>query len=117
MAEFEVSGFTYKNTKFKLMDAVDLMIDLGPLIVAKETEGGASIAAALSNMPRDKIHMVVSVCLGSCERKMPGGKGWAKIWNEPSQQPMFDDIGLMETGSIIWAVLKDNYGSFLPGKG
>jgi hypothetical protein len=28
---------------------------------------------------------------------------------------MFDDIGLMETGNIIWAVLKDNYGSFLPG--
>jgi hypothetical protein len=119
MAEFQVNGHTYKNKKWNLMDAIDLLIDIGPLFVMRENGGGgAAVASALRDMPREKIHMVVSACLGSCERKLPGGKGWTKVWNEESQQPMFDDLNnIGDASQIIWAVIKDNYASFLQGKG
>jgi hypothetical protein len=119
MAEFEVNGHTYKNTKWPLMDAYDRLIDIGPLFIAKEMEGGAAaIALALRDMPREKIHMIISACLGSCERKMPGGKGWSKVWNAEVMRPMFDDLNdIGDASSIIWAVIRDNYKSFLQGKG
>lgn len=101
------------------MDAVDRLIDIGPLFLAKESEGGgAAVALALQEMPREKIHMIISLCLGSCERKMPSGKGWAKVWNEDAQMPMFDDLNdIGDASKVIWAVIKDNYSSFLKGKG
>ena len=119
MAEFVVNGHTYKNTKFRLMDAVDWLIDIGPLFLAKETEGGgAAVALALRDMDRAKIHMIISACLGSCERKMAAGKGWAKVWNEEARQPMFDDLNdIGDASKIVWAVIQDNYSSFLKGKG
>jgi hypothetical protein len=122
MAEFEVNGITYKNKKLSAMDQLDLMLDLSPLLVSiNNLRGGngidaaGQIAAAFAGLPREKTHTLIATCLGSCERKMPSGKGYAKIWNEPAHQPMFDDIGLMEIGGIVMAVLQDNFASFLPG--
>jgi hypothetical protein len=119
MAEFVVNGHTYKNTKWKLFDAIDWLKDIGPLFVANETGGGAAaIALALREMPKEMLHMAVSSCLGSCERKMPSGKGWAKVWNEEAQQPMFDDLNdIGDASKVCWAVMQDNYASFLKGKG
>lgn len=125
MAEFEVSGKTYKNRKLSAMAQLDLMLDLSPLLVSikdvfgnKDVQGTdmvAPIATAISSMPREKTHELIASCLGSCERRMPSGKGWAKVWNIDAHQPMFDDIGLMEIGAITMAVLQDNFANFLPG--
>jgi hypothetical protein len=112
MAEFEINGITYKSTKLPLIPAIDLLLDVGPLAVGfKENP-----VAALSAIPREKIHDIIAICLGSCERKMAGGTGWAKIWNRQANLPMFDDIGLMETGTIVMQVLTDNFADFLPGQ-
>ena len=107
------------------MAQLDLMLDLSPLMVSvkdligkndvKGIDAAVPIAAAIASMPREKTHALISACLGSCERKMPSGKGWAKIWNESAHQPMFDDIGLMEIGAIAMSVLQDNFANFLPG--
>lgn len=125
MAEFEVGNYTYKNRKLSAMAQLDLMLDLSPLLVSIKDHFGNSgikgqeligpIATAISSMPREKTRELIATCLGSCERQLPNGKGWAKIWNGPSQEPMYDDIGLVEIGGIVMAVLQDNFATFLPG--
>jgi hypothetical protein len=140
MAEFEINGITYKNKKLSAMDQLDLMLDLSPLLVSvkdligldkdssSDVDSGeakrtlqikvvSQIATSIADMPREKTHALIAVCMGSCERKMVAGKGWAKVWNEAAHQPMFDDIGLMEIGGIVIAVLQDNFQNFLPGTG
>jgi hypothetical protein len=112
MAEFEVKGITYKSTKLPLKPAIDLLLDVGPLAIGFKDNP----VLALSNIPRERVHDIIAICLGSCERQMPGGTGWAKIWNKAAGQVMFDDIGLMETGAIVVQVLTDNFADFLPGQ-
>lgn len=125
MAEFEVGNYTYKNKKLSAMAQLDLMLDLSPLLVSIKDHFGDSgingreligpIATAISSMPREKTHELIATCLGSCERQLPNGKGWAKVWNGPAHEAMYDDIGLMEIGGIVMAVLQDNFANFLPG--
>ncbi len=131
MAEFEVGDHTYKNEKLSAMDQLDLMLDLSPLLVsvkdllmaksesespdAHKLEVAARIATAIAAMPRHKTHELIAACLGSCQRQMPNGNGWAKVWNEPAHRPMFVDIGLTEIGGIVMAVLQDNFANFLGG--
>lgn len=125
MAEFEVNGITYKNRKLSGMQQLYLMQDLSDVAISikdlygqKNIDGAAAIGAiagALGKIPRDKTNLIIGQCLGSCERKMPSGKGWAQVWNAQAVQPMFDDIGLMEIGGIVMNVLQDNFSNFLPG--
>ena len=125
MAEFEIGGKIYRNTKLSAMAQLDLMLDLSPVLVSvkdmfgnKDLRGSEMIgpvASAIASLPREKTHELIAICLGSCERKMPSGKGWARVWNEDAHKPMYDDIGLMEIGAITVRVLQDNFANFLPG--
>src|SRR5438552_17228330 len=113
MAEFEVNGINYKSTKLPVMRQVKLMKRISPLAGTDRN----TIGVTISEMPDDQTDFIIAECLGSCEREMANGQGWAKVWNQRANQPMFDDIQIMELGQIVWSVLQDNFGAFLQGSG
>jgi hypothetical protein len=145
MAEFEVNGITYKSTKLTPDPATDLLFDIMPVLpdvikifmekaphridpevptpeeVGAENEHRIMVVAralaAISTLPRDKIHNAIGICLSACERQMPNGKGWAKVWNNESRQAMFNDIGVRQRLEIVIPVIQENFYDFFPGAG
>lgn len=145
MADFEINGIRYKSTKLTPEPATDLLLDIMPVVpeivdllispppqradptVPTKDELKAEgrhralivvrVLAAISGMPRDKVHIIIAQCLSTCEREMSGGNGWAKIWSSAAGRSMFDDIGLKQRGEILIHVLQDNFKDFLPGAG
>src|ERR1700676_1102036 len=109
MAEVEVNGIQYKSKKLPVMRQVRLMKRIAPLAGRSENEMGV----AISEMPDELTDFIIAECLGSCEREIQNGNGWAKIWNKQANQPMFDDIELEQLGKIVFAVIQDNFSAFL----
>ena len=80
-------------------------------------DGVAAIAMAarplldgLAAMADADAEYVINHCLSAVMRRDPGGKSWNAVSRDGVT--MFDDIDLMTSMQIVWAVLRENYTSF-----
>ena len=72
------------------------------------------IAAALATMKDEEVESIIGDCLSAVQRKIPGGLGYAPVWNADAKSLQFEDIGLREMMQLVHAVIMDNLGGFLP---
>lgn len=80
-------------------------------------DGVAAIAMAarplldgLAAMADADAEYVINHCLSAVMRRDSGGKSWSAVSRDGVT--MFDDIDLMTSMQIVWAVLRENYTSF-----
>ena len=80
-------------------------------------DGVAAIAMAarplldgLAAMADADAEYVINHCLSAVMRRDSGGRSWNAVSRDGVT--MFDDIDLMTSMQIVWAVLRENYTSF-----
>ena len=80
-------------------------------------DGVAAIAMAvrplldgLAAMADADAEYVINHCLSAVMRRDSGGKSWNAVSRDGVT--MFDDIDLMTSMQIVWAVLRENYTGF-----
>lgn len=80
-------------------------------------DGVAAIAMAarplldgLAAMADADAEYVINHCLSAVMRRDSGGKSWNAVSRDGVT--MFDDIDLMASMQIVWAVLRENYTGF-----
>ena len=141
MAELEIGGNTYRINSMSAMTQFHVMRKLGPVlpgivpVLAQATaalpqadgqedggamttvDGVAAIAMAarplldgLAAMADADAEYVINHCLSAVMRRDPGGKSWSAVSRDGVT--MFDDIDLMTSMQIVWAVLRENYTGF-----
>lgn len=80
-------------------------------------DGVAAIAMAarplldgLAAMADADAEYVINHCLSAVMRRDAGGKSWSAVHRDGVT--MFDDIDLMTSMHLVWAVLRENYTGF-----
>lgn len=121
--EFEIDGFVYRANPMDLRVQLHLVRRVTPLVAsvpALLTAKGDFLTAvmpfaeALAGMEDKDVDYIIDKSLSIIERKQPGDRQWAKVWNSSAQRVMFDDITLMTMLKLSARVILDNIGSFLP---
>ena len=141
MTELEIGGNTYRINNMPAMTQFHVMRKLGPVLpgivpvlaqaaaalpqadgqedggTMTTVDGVAAIAMAarplldgLAAMADADAEYVINHCLSAVMRRDPGGKSWNAVSRDGVT--MFDDIDLMTSMQIVWAVLRENYTSF-----
>ena len=141
MVELEIGGNTYRINSMPAMTQFHVMRKLGPVLpgivpvlaqaaaalpqVDGQEDGGAmttvdgvaAIAMAarplldgLAAMADADAEYVINHCLEAVMRRDAGGKSWSAAHRDGVT--MFDDIDLMTSMQIVWAVLRENYTGF-----
>ena len=141
MTELEISGNTYRINSMPAMTQFHVMRKLGPVLpgivpvlaqaaatlphgdsqeaggAMTTVDGVAAIAMAaqplldgLASMADADAEYVINHCLSAVMRRDAGGKSWSAVHRDGVT--MFDDIDLMTSMQIVWAVLRENYTSF-----
>ena len=141
MTELEIGGNAYRINSMPAMTQFHVMRKLGPVLPgivpvlaqaaaalpqANDQEDGsamttvdgvAAIAMAarplldgLAAMADADAEYVINHCLSAVMRRDPGGKSWNAVSRDGVT--MFDDIDLMTSMQIVWAVLRENYTGF-----
>ena len=141
MAELEIGGNTYRINSMPAMTQFHVMRKLGPVLpgivpvlaqaaaalpqadgqedggAMTTVDGVAAIAMAaqplldgLASMADADAEYVINHCLSAVMRRDAGGKSWSAVHRDGVT--MFDDIDLMTSMQIVWAVLRENYTSF-----
>jgi hypothetical protein len=130
----EISGNTYTIGRLSTFKQLHVARRMAPFLsvltsVSRDVPGnpgvvggiGASfaqfagpIASVLASMSDQEVESIIGDCLNVVRRQMPGGTGWAVIWNVQAQSLQFEDIGLKEMLQLTFAVLQENIGGFLP---
>lgn len=141
MAELEINGNTYRINTMPAMTQFHVMRKLGPVLpgivpvlaqaaaalpqadgqedggAMTTVDGVAAIAMAarplldgLAAMADADAEYVINHCLSAVMRRDAGGKSWSAVHRDGVT--MFDDIDLMTSMQIVWAVLRENYTSF-----
>jgi hypothetical protein len=64
-------------------------------------------------MPDADLDFVFHTCLSVVVRKQ--GPLWSNVWSASAKTLMFADIELPQMSTIVWRVLRDSLGSFMPG--
>lgn len=141
MAELEIGGNTYRINSMPAMTQFHVMRKLGPVLpgivpvlaqaaaalpqadgqedggAMTTVDGVAAIAMAarplldgLAAMADADAEYVINHCLSAVMRRDSGGKSWSAVSRDGVT--MFDDIDLMTSMQIVWAVLRENYTGF-----
>ena len=141
MTELEIGGNAYRINSMPAMTQFHVMRKLGPVLpgivpvlaqaaaalpqadgqedggTMTTVDGVAAIAMAarplldgLAAMADADAEYVINHCLSAVMRRDPGGKSWNAVSRDGVT--MFDDIDLMTSMQIVWAVLRENYTSF-----
>lgn len=141
MTELEIGGNAYRINSMPAMTQFHVMRKLGPVLpgivpvlaqaaaalpqadgqedggTMTTVDGVAAIAMAarplldgLAAMADADAEYVINHCLSAVMRRDPGGKSWSAVSRDGVT--MFDDIDLMTSMQIVWAVLRENYTSF-----
>ena len=141
MTELEIGGNAYRINSMSAMTQFHVMRKLGPVLpgivpvlaqaaaalpqadgqedggAMTTVDGVAAIAMAarplldgLAAMADADAEYVINHCLSAVMRRDPGGKSWSAVSRDGVT--MFDDIDLMASMQIVWAVLRENYTSF-----
>ena len=141
MTELEIGGNTYRINSMPAMTQFHVMRKLGPVLpgivpvlaqaaaalpqadgqedggAMTTVDGVAAIAMAarplldgLAAMADADAEYVINHCLSAVMRRDPGGKSWNAVSRDGVT--MFDDIDLMASMQLVWAVLRENYTSF-----
>ena len=141
MTELEIGGNAYRINSMSAMTQFHVMRKLGPVLpgivpvlaqaaaalpqadgqedggAMTTVDGVAAIAMAarplldgLAAMADADAEYVINHCLSAVMRRDPGGKSWNAVSRDGVT--MFDDIDLMASMQIVWAVLRENYTSF-----
>lgn len=108
-----------------------LLAQLAPLIKSVKASAdaqGGGVGAALLNMPMDNltsiaeglarlpdadVNYIIGSCLSVTSRRMIGDTGWAKVWNESADMPMFADIELPAMLQLTLTVIFHNLQGFM----
>lgn len=137
----EIGGNTYSIGSMPAMTQFHVMRKLGPVLpgivpvlaqaaaalpqadgqedggAMTTVDGVAAIAMAalplldgLAAMADADAEYVINHCLSAVMRRDAGGKSWSAVSRDGVT--MFDDIDLMTSMQIVWAVLRENYTSF-----
>ena len=141
MTELEIGGNTYRINNMPAMTQFHVMRKLGPVLpgivpvlaqaaaalpqadgqedggAMTTVDGVAAIAIAarplldgLAAMADADAEYVINHCLSAVMRRDAGGKSWSAVSRDGVT--MFDDIDLMTSMQIVWAVLRENYTGF-----
>ena len=142
MTELEIGGNAYRINSMSAMTQFHVMRKLGPVLpgivpvlaqaaaalpqadgqedgsnAMTTVDGVAAIAMAarplldgLAAMADADAEYVINHCLSAVMRRDSGGKSWNAVSRDGVT--MFDDIDLMTSMQIVWAVLRENYTSF-----
>ena len=141
MTELEIGGNAYRINSMSAMTQFHVMRKLGPVLpgivpvlaqaaaalpqadgqedgsAMTTVDGVAAIAMVasplldgLAAMADADAEYVINHCLSAVMRRDPGGKSWNAVSRDGVT--MFDDIDLMTSMQIVWAVLRENYTSF-----
>lgn len=141
MTELEIGGNAYRINNMPAMTQFHVMRKLGPVLpgivpvlaqaaaalpqddgqedggAMTTVDGVAAIAMAarplldgLAAMADADAEYVINHCLSAVMRRDHGGKSWNAVSRDGVT--MFDDIDLMTSMQIVWAVLRENYTSF-----
>ena len=141
MTELEIGGNTYRINSMSAMTQFHVMRKLGPVLpgivpvlaqaaaalpqvdgqedgsAMATVDGVAAIAMAarplldgLAAMADADAEYVINHCLSAVMRRDSGGKSWSAVSRDGVT--MFDDIDLMASMQLVWAVLRENYTSF-----
>ena len=141
MTELEIGGNTYRINSMPAMTQFHVMRKLGPVLpgivpvlaqaaaalpqadgqedggAMTTVDGVAAIAMAarplldgLAAMADADAEYVINHCLSAVMRRDSGGKSWSAVSRDGVT--MFDDIDLMTSMQIVWAVLRENYTGF-----
>lgn len=142
MAELEINGNTYRINTMPAMPQFHVMRKLGPVLpgivpmlaqaaaaiphkgegqgegsAMATVDGVAAIAIAaqplldgLASMADADAEYVINHCLSAVMRRDAGGKSWSAVHRDGVT--MFDDIDLMASMHLVWAVLRENYTGF-----
>ena len=121
MADFDISGHSYRSGKINGKMQFKLAKKIAPVMVImmRLAKGGADmfdlmepLAQAVADMPDENSDLLFDTCMKVTSRKVPGGANYAPIWNEGAERTMYEDIDLAVELKIIAEVLKDNFSSF-----
>ena len=135
MAEFEVSGISYKSRRMSAMDEERVTRKLAPLLnvavpalKAIREKGDAidlskidsaamveTMTRAISELRDDSAYDIIGSCLSVCERQQ--GEGWVKIWSTTAKRPLFDDIRAPQMYLISAKVLEEAIRDFMAALG
>ena len=141
MTELEIGGNTYRINNMPAMTQFHVMRKLGPVLpgivpvlaqaaaalpqadgqedggAMTTVDGVAAIAMAacplldgLAAMADADAEYVINHCLSAVMRRDAGGKSWSAVHRDGVT--MFDDIDLMASMHLVWAVLRENYTGF-----
>lgn len=141
MTELEIGGNAYRINSMPAMTQFHVMRKLGPVLpgivpvlaqaaaalpqadgqedggTMTTVDGVAAIAMAarplldgLAAMADADAEYVINHCLSAVMRRDSGGKSWNAVSRDGVT--MFDDIDLMTSMQIVWAVLRENYTGF-----
>ena len=141
MTELEIGDNTYRINSMPAMTQFHVMRKLGPVLpgivpvlaqaaaalpqadgqedggAMTTVDGVAAIAMAarplrdgLAAMADADAEYVINHCLSAVMRRDSGGKSWNAVSRDGVT--MFDDIDLMTSMQIVWAVLRENYTGF-----
>lgn len=123
--EETIGGNKYRSKKMDPFKQFHVIRRMGPLFpnvsgFLKEAEKpdadrllqAGYIAAALGRLSDPDANFIMNSCLATCERLQ--GTVWAAVADNNGGM-MFTDIELPEMLELVWRVLKDNFGAFIPG--
>ncbi len=141
MTELEIGGNAYRINSMSAMTQFHVMRKLGPVLpgivpvlaqaaaalpqadgqedggAMTTVDGVAAIAMAarplldgLAAMADADAEYVINHCLSAVMRRDAGGKSWSAVSRDGVT--MFDDIDLMASMHLVWAVLRENYTGF-----
>lgn len=122
--EVTVGGVNYRSVKmdaFKQFHVIRRMGPLFPNIAGFLTEAkkedsdkmlqAGYIAAALGRLSDPDANFILNNCLATCQRQQ--GTVWANL-TDASGSLMFSDLSMPDMLELVWKVLEDNYGPFMP---
>lgn len=124
--EFEVRGVRYRSVPLSAMQQVHLSVRLAPVLTAlrgaaakASNEGPMAMLDAaivsLNDLPPERLEAIVAQCMNTVQRQKPGDTGWAKAWNQTTNEPMFSDISGTELLAITAQVAMAEVGPFWEG--
>ncbi|WP_374572789.1 phage tail assembly chaperone [Phenylobacterium sp.] len=124
MEAIEIAGHTYKIGRLDARRQFHVARRLVPIMgalagalqdaTANLLEALGPIGDAMAAMPDTDADYVVSACLSTVERQIPGGAGWGPV-QASNGGLMYDDIDLATMLRLVAAVIRENLGDFFSG--
>lgn len=133
MAEFQISGITYKAGKLSAFSQFHVSRRIAPIIPtliplyseAATSDGGIGsnldklatllqpFADGLANLKDEDAEYILNECLGVVTREHNGK--FTPVWSKSGKVAMFDDLDLGVMMQIVIEVIKDSLLPFIRG--